>query len=805
MSKLPYGWQELNDPSNDGRRYFVTPGPLQGSTWVHPLSPINENNPLPRGWECRFDMNIRWCYFNKHTKTITYEDPRLPQLSPRVRLPRGNILSDIWFYGEIPPSTYIAPDSLSGTLDSEPPPAYSTLSDLPAASITSATVQLPPIQQEPQFNSNITLPGIASLALPRPQPPHDPDTVAATSVLLAPGGCNSPTQAEPEHKQLSPQSDSLPEIKTPTRTDGSDDRPPRSQLQSDGSQTSLQTNSETNNKQQTPPSKEQSADIQPISLNISESNSNQLTPPSEEESTEIEPLSQSNSEPSRTQCTAEPEDQSTNHHPTTKFEPMNKNDDDSLATFPKDEGSDTGGCSTLTKNYTATQLRREKRKLQKQHARESKELTSHQPTSNSEPKNDGGESVATSPKNKDAETSDGSVVAKDLTETQLRRKRRKHQKKSIGKPVMNAAGAANHSSLPTKFGTALPSKSNHVVKAIRRARTKLFRANRDPSGLVHYEEISDNCRASRFAPHWYRLHWDNGGLHHSAIVYSGLFPSSPWERELDSWCNGTQSLDDVRHLFIKFPNRNKHDRGPVNYTDTRAILYRGRTCAVAIRMGIIKKRACHEACTRKPISLAQEGHTSVGEEGACAKLLSMVETRVSAEEAGLFLPVVPRVRKVEEALLTKSLSLRKTRTSAEEAGLLEWGAPRVRKVEEASFTKPLSVMKTRVSAEEAGLFEREAPRVRKVEEAASTNPLSAMKTRTSAEEAGLFEREAPQVQGDDEPADAGSLSMRRGVYAEEAVLFESEAPQVHEDDERVETGSLSMRRGISAEEAGLFE
>lgn len=64
------------------------------------------------------------------------------------------------------------------------------------------------------------------------------------------------------------------------------------------------------------------------------------------------------------------------------------------------------------------------------------------------------------------------------------------------------------------------------------------------------------------------------------------------------------------------------------------------------------------------------------EEGACAKLLSMLRTRVSAEEAGLFLPVAPRVGKVEEAPFTKPLSPMKTRTSAEEAGLFERDAPR---------------------------------------------------------------------------------------------------------------------------------
>jgi hypothetical protein len=154
------------------------------------------------------------------------------------------------------------------------------------------------------------------------------------------------------------------------------------------------------------------------------------------------------------------------------------------------------------------------------------------------------------PKNKDAKTSDGTVVAKvlaetDLTETQLWRKRRKHQKNPIGKPDTDAPSAASHSNLPAKFGTTLPSKNKRVVRAVRTVNTKLFRANRSPSSLLHYDEISDNCRANRIAPHWYQVHWDNGGLHHSAIVYSGLFPSSPWESELDSWCNGTQTLDDV--------------------------------------------------------------------------------------------------------------------------------------------------------------------------------------------------------------------------------------------------------------------
>jgi hypothetical protein len=135
---LPAGWEERRASALGGRHYFVYVEDQPRSTWLDPRRPINDDDPLPVGWEGRVDRSFRWFYLNKHTKTITYEDPRLPRCSPAERLLRGQILSDMWFYGQVPPPASIASGGAQGTRAPEP-------------SITSTTS---PAVQPPSYTGN---------------------------------------------------------------------------------------------------------------------------------------------------------------------------------------------------------------------------------------------------------------------------------------------------------------------------------------------------------------------------------------------------------------------------------------------------------------------------------------------------------------------------------------------------------------------------------------------------------------------------------------------------------------------------
>jgi hypothetical protein len=76
--QLPTGWEGRQTPGPDGRRYFVNIESCPQSTWLDARRPINDDDPQPVGWECRVDKSFRRFYFNKHSRTIIYEDPRLP-------------------------------------------------------------------------------------------------------------------------------------------------------------------------------------------------------------------------------------------------------------------------------------------------------------------------------------------------------------------------------------------------------------------------------------------------------------------------------------------------------------------------------------------------------------------------------------------------------------------------------------------------------------------------------------------------------------------------------------------------------
>jgi hypothetical protein len=240
MSSLPIGWEERHVPGPNGRRYYVTPGPLIGTTWVNPLLPINEANTLPRGWDCRVDKSGRWYYFNSHHLTITYEDPRLPQAGKfgPARLQRGNIPSEIWFYGDIPPTAAsilgeptapILDDALASILDD--PSAYS---QSPPGPLVASMVgsQPPPIHQKARANSNVTVPDMESLPLP-------------------------PSRSQTKFQTRE---------NSPIITDGSDmDRAPHPQIYSNGSQPVLNASTEPGGNQRTPESEQQLANTQPAS------------------------------------------------------------------------------------------------------------------------------------------------------------------------------------------------------------------------------------------------------------------------------------------------------------------------------------------------------------------------------------------------------------------------------------------------------------------------------------------------------------------------------------------------------------
>jgi hypothetical protein len=626
--QLPAGWEQYND--SRGRRYFVTTRPVLQSTWVDPLYPINENDPLPRGWDGRYDISMRWCYFNAHTKTVTYEDPRLLRSGPIERLPRGNIPSEIWFYGEVPPAASVAED----------PPAYSPpRPGPPTSSIANFTNQLPPIQQTPLVNSGITLPNIESLSLPGHKPLHCLDFLSGAEPLsfLRTSGSSYSTSTATLDRNQRPQDESPSRSNTPAITDASDkERPPQSQVRSSGDQPVTQTSAESDNNQRTP-SDEDSTDVQPVFKSSSESNENQWTRESEE-SADIQPAS--------------------------KFELKNNDDEDWFATCPKNKDFSTSGSPIIAKTPRPTQRRRQKRKRQKNYRLQNND--------------DDEDSLVIFGKNGDSETGGSSILAKDATPNQSLGEWLKF-KNPLEMPVSEAADISSHSkrtpvSEPER--NTEPSSDPYVppepASDVSLPRYRLIRAYRDPSGTLLYYVLDANCLAEEIAPHYCRLTWNSGGgLHHHAVVDSHPDHVRTSENKLTSFHRGLQYLVDADYLIIDFPNKKERRWEEVNYSDVWADLYRGRIFEDAIRIGSVVKMPCPEGCMIGSVSLAQGDRTEVGEEAARVKPLSMTETktRISAEEAGLFGHEKLPFRGYKRPTDTGSLSLMATRISADEAGL----------------------------------------------------------------------------------------------------------------------------------------
>lgn len=144
---LAAGWEERQASAPVGRRYFVCVEDQPRSTWLDPRRPINDDDPIPMGWEGRVDSSFRCFYLHKHTKTMTYEDPRLPRSSPAERLRRGKILSNMWFYGQVPPPASVALGGALGTRAPEPSIAST-------ASTTSTTSTISTALPPPSYTSN---------------------------------------------------------------------------------------------------------------------------------------------------------------------------------------------------------------------------------------------------------------------------------------------------------------------------------------------------------------------------------------------------------------------------------------------------------------------------------------------------------------------------------------------------------------------------------------------------------------------------------------------------------------------------
>jgi hypothetical protein len=320
MSSLPVGWEERHVLGPNGRRYYVTPGPLRGTTWVDPLLPINENHPLPRGWDCRLDRSVRWYYFNRHHMTITYEDPRLPQsgkFSP-IRLQRGHVPSDIWFYGDIPPTAASISDE---------PPAY-LLSPLGPPVAFVASSQLTTIHQNPPARSDVTLPGIESLSLPQ---------------------CRAQTEFQSRNNSQ-------------TIADASDDdRAPHPQICSNDSHSVSSARTESNRNLRTPESEQESANTQPTSESKPKNNDDaewlETFPKNEDFS-----LSRGHilaASPTRNQRRRE------RRKLEAKSTLMSDGDNDSVAVTLKTKACKTGIASIPAKDPTPTQSRRARRKVKK--------------------------------------------------------------------------------------------------------------------------------------------------------------------------------------------------------------------------------------------------------------------------------------------------------------------------------------------------------------------------------------------------------------------------------------------------------
>jgi hypothetical protein len=715
MSELPDGWEERLVPGPGERHYFVKPQCCGESTWTDPLRPIIEDDPLPMAWEGRCDRSMRWYYFNKHTSTITYEDPRLAESSPTERLPRGDILGDIWFYGEIPPAICVAeqppaysprPDSpaapvtpggVPGTRNSETPPKHSpkpTNGDV-AGPGTSAN-QLPPIQQKVPVNLDVTLPSIESLSLPRPPPHHEFDATAAAEQLLALSGSSSSTPGELNHDECPPQPESqscnnTPTVQTPTEEvwgsgnddlyDASDDeRRLQSQIQSNGNQPVSQTDSQSNDDQSIPESEKESTKTQPTSLTDSESNHSQSTLESEKESTNIQSTSLIDSDLNDNQSITESEELNNSN-------PLN-GQDESLATSPASKAAETGCGSILAEEVSPTQARRARREHKKQSlgkaGPEAAGTTGH---SNPTPVSDLGADIELSSYSNSISASDSGADTEpcpysNSTSASDPGSDPEPSPYSNSTPVSDPPTGAEQSTDLDLASACTPDNSLQ--------RYKLVGAFRRPSGGVSYRVIDCNCRAEEFSPYWCRLCWDYGGLHYHALVENHPEHVQASEEKLKSCSNGFGNLVDVDYLMIEFTVENGHDGGPevitgsaaeniggfgdraavsallqaaphpmvgrpraasapihispielkfemtLDYTGVWADLYRGRTFEDAICIGRVKKMKGWEECREEAARLALEGHISGDEEAVCIRPLSMMETRISADEAGLF-------------------------------------------------------------------------------------------------------------------------------------------------------------------------
>lgn len=158
------------------------------STWVDPRQPIDNDSPLPRGWECRSRRNLWWFSLSKHAMTITYEDPR-QHSSPAEQLRRGSISSD-------PTATSIARDGAQGT-QYERPPAY----------------QLRPNHQPPTADYPLLFDSIEGLSTLLsaldPRLDHPLATSAAMLQLAASGNYPTEAMSEVDRHPAQPQTPSI--------------------------------------------------------------------------------------------------------------------------------------------------------------------------------------------------------------------------------------------------------------------------------------------------------------------------------------------------------------------------------------------------------------------------------------------------------------------------------------------------------------------------------------------------------------------------------------------------------------------
>jgi hypothetical protein len=116
---LPAGWEERYTP--EGRPYYLD-HKTRTTTWVNPgrqntirvlgpkgqstsLQPqtISQLGPLPSGWEMRLTPTARVYFVDHNTKTVTWDDPRLPlSLDPNVPQYKRDFSRKLLYFRSLP-------------------------------------------------------------------------------------------------------------------------------------------------------------------------------------------------------------------------------------------------------------------------------------------------------------------------------------------------------------------------------------------------------------------------------------------------------------------------------------------------------------------------------------------------------------------------------------------------------------------------------------------------------------------------------------------------------------------------------